>query len=269
MSGHEKGREVLENVKKTKLRLLAAGYAEVDVSWKNTVINSPYSRIYFVLEGSFYIISPEGERFLFEKGNAYLVPTGYSYEFGCNDFAHQVYFHLQLTTFDRIDILGEFNRPVSIPLKNRSKNYYIDLALSKTLENSLLVQAEIYSLISDILLKTKVLFKGKDYSAGVTAAINYIRDNLSLQLTISDIAEKAHLATSTLTRNFKNETGLSVGEYIDSLIMFSAEQKLMTGEMSVLEISELYGFCDQFYFSRKFREKYGLSPSQYRKRPTI
>ena len=39
--------------------------------------------------------------------------------------------------------------------------------------------------------------------------------------------------------------------------------------LSALEISERLGFCDQFYFSRRFKEKYGSSPREYRKKTNI
>ena len=35
--------------------------------------------------------------------------------------------------------------------------------------------------------------------------------------------------------------------------------------MQISRISERYGFCDQFYFSRRFKEKFGVTPQKYRK----
>ena len=46
--------------------------------------------------------------------------------------------------------------------------------------------------------------------------------------------------------------------------MFKAERMLTTTNISVLKISELLGFCDPFYFSRKFKEMYGAPSSKHR-----
>ena len=56
------------------------------------------------------------------------------------------------------------------------------------------------------------------------------------------------------------ETGAGKSIIIDSINM------LMGGNMSVGEISEKLGFCDQFYFSRRFKKRFGLSPREYVKK---
>ena len=55
-----------------------------------------------------------------------------------------------------------------------------------------------------------------------------------------------------------------MGEYINDTIMFEAGQLLLKTGLSVLAVSEKYGFSDQFYFSRRFKEKFGMSPLKYR-----
>ena len=64
---------------------------------------------------------------------------------------------------------------------------------------------------------------------------------------------------------FKKEIGVSVGRYIDDRLMYVAELELRRGEKSINEISDMLGFCDQFYFSRRFSQTYGIPPIKYRK----
>jgi transcriptional regulator GlxA family with amidase domain len=47
--------------------------------------------------------------------------------------------------------------------------------------------------------------------------------------------------------------------------MFKAEQMLKNSTMSVAEISERLGFSEQFYFSKCFKQNFGLPPREYRK----
>ena len=44
-----------------------------------------------------------------------------------------------------------------------------------------------------------------------------------------------------------------------------AAQMIAEGQYSLNAISNRFGFCDQFYFSRRFRQWAGKTPSQYRK----
>ena len=60
------------------------------------------------------------------------------------------------------------------------------------------------------------------------------------------------------------ELGVSIGQYIDSQILFRAKLELELNKLSIAEISEKYGFCDQFYFSRFFKKHIGESPRQYK-----
>jgi AraC-like DNA-binding protein len=120
-----------------------------------------------------------------------------------------------------------------------------------------------------MLTKNDIKLLENEYSPEIKSAIGYISNNLSVGLSISAIAKEISFAPSTLTRRFRKETGMSIGEYIDNLIMFRAERALISTDSSILEISEAFGFCDQFYFSRRFKEKYGASPREYRKKTNI
>ena len=47
--------------------------------------------------------------------------------------------------------------------------------------------------------------------------------------------------------------------------MARCEELLCDTDLSLSEISERFGFCDQFYFSRRFKAKYGETPRDTRK----
>ena len=105
-----------KKAKNLKLTILTAGYGEIEKNWGGEVINTPYSRFYFVIDGDFHIITDGGERIHFKKGNAYLIPAGSSYRFGCDKMMKHVYFHIQICAFDKIDLLGDISSPLSLPL---------------------------------------------------------------------------------------------------------------------------------------------------------
>ena len=107
------------------------------------------------------------------------------------------------------------------------------------------------------------------YSPLVQSAINHINSNLTVNLSVETIAAALFVSPSKLQKKFKAETGVSIGKYIHERIMFTAERKLRQKNMTLKEISESLGFCDQFYFSRCFSQKYGVSPRTFRNRNNI
>lgn len=259
-----------KSVRRLKLNILTAGYGEIEKNWGDDVINTPYSRLYFIIDGEFHIITDSGKLIEFQKGNAYLIPAGSSYRFGCKRNMKHVYFHLQLCSSDKIDLLGDINEPISVGLAESFPfENLVSLTLSENYIDNFKAEAEVRKTLCDMLFKNGITLEENEYSPEIKCAIEYISKNLSVDLGISDICEKINLAPSTLTRKFRKETGMSVGEYIDKLIMFGAERALLSTDASILEISEEFGFCDQFYFSRRFKEKYGISPREYRKKTNV
>lgn len=246
---------------KITLKVTYSGLYEADSSWGGTVISPTDSRLYFILDGSFYIISPRGEKTVLDKGNAYLIPSGYSFDYRCDGKMSHVFFHVILSSFDGLDILKNVEKPISCPFAELPEG----ILNFSTIVDSLNTESFITSMLHYLLSSNGVSLELNRYSKEVKSAIEYIRRNLSIQLDIVTVAENAFSAPSTLTRNFRRETGMSIGEYVDSLIYREAEKLLKSTNMTAAEISDRLGFCDQFYFSRKFREKYGVSPVRYRK----
>ncbi|MBE6650772.1 MAG: helix-turn-helix transcriptional regulator [Ruminococcaceae bacterium] len=249
---------------KITLKVLYSGCAEVDNSWNGSVVSPTDSRLYFILDGSFHIISSSGEKIVLSKGNSYLIPSGYSFDYGCEDRMSHLYFHILLSSFDGLDILGNVGKPLSCPF-SKAPEIPKDVLDYSDIVGSLQTESFITASLFSLLKENGVSVEQKHYSKGVKIAIEYIRKHLSVQLSIKDISNECFLAPSTLTRNFRQETGMSIGEYIDFLIFRESEKMLKTTDMTVLEISDKLGFCDQFYFSRKFAEKHGFPPSKYRR----
>ena len=100
----------------------------------------------------------------------------------------------------------------------------------------------------------------------VSEVIKYINIHLSMKLRGEDIAEHFSVSRSTLCRQFKKETGVTLHSYIEDLVLYWAEKMIVEERYSISQISDMTGFCDQFYFSRRFMKCFGDSPSAYRKK---
>ena len=94
----------------------------------------------------------------------------------------------------------------------------------------------------------------------------YIKNNLTEKITLSDIAWHLHCSTVTLTEHFKHEFGLTIMEYVTQKRMQMAVRLLENSDTSIREIAEACGFSDIEYFSKSFKKFHGMSPSEWRKR---
>ena len=262
-------RGLCERMNKLQLQVLAAGHASVAKDWSGVVTNPSYSRLYYLLDGAFHVYGKDGTDFILSKGNCYLIPAGFSFTFSCDHTMEQVYFHVKLCDFDEIDLLKTCNKPLSYSFPVEKGTDYRSIAAAQGLLGCVQAQQEVYTSLYTLLSNYDIQLDRPAYSPQVRSAIAFIESHLTLQLSIKDIATHIFAAPSTLTRNFRRETGMTIGQYVDERIWFQAEQMLLSENVSILEISEQLGFCDQFYFARRFKEKFGASPSNYRKTTLI
>ena len=94
---------------------------------------------------------------------------------------------------------------------------------------------------------------------------DYVNNNLSKKITLTDISYNLHFSTVTLTEHFKHEFGITIMDYVMKKRMEKAEQLLETEDLSIKAISEACGFPDIEYFSRSFKSCFGISPTAWRK----
>ncbi len=254
-----------QTMNSVRLLLYYYGRANISTSWEGEVYNPGYSRLFYIVSGRARIQVKGQAPFFMEKGNWYLLPAGCSFEYSCDDWMDHVYFRLQLCGIDGIDLFRKCPRPCSVALTDNKEAFFINSLSSSTFNEGLKIRQELYRILVAMIEQNDLNLHGKLLSACVTRAVKFIQGNLSVQLTSQTIADHAGVSVSTLTKRFKSELSASIHDYIYDLVLFEAEQLLIRSDMSVADISDNFGFCDQFYFSRRFKDKFNMSPREYRK----
>ncbi|WP_173021324.1 hybrid sensor histidine kinase/response regulator transcription factor [Lewinella sp. W8] len=93
----------------------------------------------------------------------------------------------------------------------------------------------------------------------------YVRENISdTHLSVSDLERVAGMSRSQLHRKLQSTIGLSASKFINQLRLQAAAQSLRHTELSISNIAYDCGFQDPGYFGKKFRERYGCTPSEWR-----
>ncbi len=242
--------------------LLHAEYVEVNPRWKATNTAVPFTRIYMITEGSGYLHFGTTELTLI-PGNIYVIPSGVKCSYGCEKSLSKTYFHISVPLPTGYDLMEHLDRCLVFSDSNAVKE--MTACITDNSAASLIrVQCFIYDTIYKCIANMNNL-EIREFSEYVTEIIRYIDINISADLSLSKISEALSTSSEKLRKTFCSETGMSIGKYIDNRVMHKAELMVREGRYSIKEISDILGFCDQFYFSRCFTRKFGISPRTYRK----
>ncbi len=256
---------VCKYINRIQLFLQLYGYANVSNQWRGTVHNPACSRLYYVKSGSACITTADNVRHTLRAGRWYLLPARCSFTYGCEEEMEHIYFHLKLCDFDEIDLLSAAGQPLSLCLPEMYAQELMAYMGLDDVHSGLNVKQLVYGVVLRFVEHFRLPVERSDYSPCIYHSLRYIKQNLSVKLTISEIAENVFVSKSTLTKSFQKELGMSVNAYVTEAVMSEAGRMLLTSNVSILAVSEKFGFSDQFYFSRRFKEKFGVSPRDYRK----
>lgn len=113
---------------------------------------------------------------------------------------------------------------------------------------------------------TSLRFHNSSEDTILSHASEYIRQNASNKISVSQLAEFCHCSESYLSRIFKRRTGVNINMYINKVRVEQAKNNLIYTHDSIAEIALSVGFSDPNYFSRVFTQIIGISPSEFRRR---
>jgi AraC-like DNA-binding protein len=88
--------------------------------------------------------------------------------------------------------------------------------------------------------------------------------NLRHQWTINEMSKMVEITPAHLQRIFKTATGMPPMNYLRNLRLEKAKELLQTSLKYVNEICYEVGINDQSHFTRNFKKKYGVTPTEYR-----
>lgn len=105
------------------------------------------------------------------------------------------------------------------------------------------------------------LYSGETYAQ---VALRYLNDNYMYKISISDLASTIGVERSYLWRVFLQEYHESPQKYLQRLRMEKARSLLESSTLSIADIASRVGYDDYTSFTKMFRQKVGMSPTEYR-----
>lgn len=278
------------SVDELKFLILNVGYAVHDGDWNWKNVRSPFTRLYYVTEGTAKVKIPSGV-FTLTPGHLYLIPSFCLHsDINLSHFEH-FYIHIYEDVSSKKRVFEDFDFPFELDAgpfdlelfkricelnpysrlaQSNPASYDNDTTLLQNLQSittrSLWNRVEsrgiLYQLIAKFLKDAR---PKEDFSDDrIQTALSYIRKHLDERINISDLAVLACLSEDHFIRVFTKEVGDTPINYITKRKMERAQLLLATEKQPVKSIAYSLGYSDHSYFNRIFKSKIGMTPLQYR-----
>ena len=146
--------------------------------------------------------------------------------------------------------------------------YYIDAISSKYAriieEADEIPQEMMWQMVRDYCAYVR-RYSLKEFSPAVQKVMNYVNLNVSEPLTLKSLAAMCFISPSYLSALFKQETGTTLIDYINTQRVNRAAQLLEQNNHSIAAVAEEVGILDVNYFTKIFKKTLGVTPTRYRR----
>lgn len=95
--------------------------------------------------------------------------------------------------------------------------------------------------------------------------MNYIDTHIGTIKNLNDLGDIMNYNYSYLSAIFKSQTGSTICEYFQRKKLEAARQLLIEGKLRISKIAEIFGYSSIYAFSKAFKKKYGVAPSEISK----
>lgn len=232
----------------------------------------PHYLIHVVLDGK-GIYRRNGETYPLKTGDAFLISPMESTFYQADREEPWTYSWVGFDGRDAEEILSRtcFSDSCifTCPDREEDRKHVTALAASITEafrepgHSSLTLQGLLFQLLG--LMQGKEETSGEEYSRHYLAkAMQYMDNNFTYNIRISDIASSVGIDRTYLYRIFMEQIHLSPKQYLLKLRLRTAANMLRDSRYTITEVAYSCGFRDTAAFSSQFKTHMGLTPSKFR-----
>ncbi len=95
--------------------------------------------------------------------------------------------------------------------------------------------------------------------------LSWMTENLDAELTVDELAQRAHLSSRTFARRFRSETGTTPHHWLTGQRVLAAQRLLEETEQPVETVADLVGFGSAAVLRHHFTRRVGTTPTDYRR----
>lgn len=270
--------------------MLNVGYARHDGDWNFQDVSSPFSRLYYVTQGSAEVLFSEGNVKL-RPHHMYMIPAFKLHTNSCDSKFEHYYIHIYEASSTGTGIMENFDFPIeldatpvdlelfksicehntSMVLKNVDPRIYdnkhsliecVRLNRGRPLSDRMESTGIILQLMSGFMRHARPKYAISDKR--IQLALEYISQNIMEPISLENLSKESCLSRDHFIKLFKQELGCTPGQFIIDQKLKKARLMLAAENISIKEIAYSLGYDDYSYFIRLFRKHTSMTPHHYR-----
>lgn len=233
--------------------------------WSMSEHTHPFYQIIYVTDGLLRVDSG-GSTWRLGRGQAHVLPPGFAHALSTQNGYGQMGLDVDCEGDER-DILplmrDYFTRPtvVNCPEALSDVNAMTDAGIV----GNRIAGARLTALLDTVVVKLLTAHTRAGTERFDMRLSEYIDAHLHERITLEQVAAEFHMSVPQLERMAGRHFGGGVMELRSQRRLNQARLLLTASEDSVTRIAERLGFCDLAHFSHFFRQRCGVSPSEYRR----
>lgn len=278
-------------IESMNLLMLNVGMARHNGDWNWQNVSSPFTRIYYIKEGTARLHLPDKVVEL-RPDHLYIVPSYTTHSYECaGPFTHY-YLHMCEGVKSEASVMDFYDFPTEVEAQEGDEGLfrrmcrqhpqaqlpgsdpeiydnstkftdYVKRYNGMQLWQKMELRGSILLLVSRFMCKATPRIWTSDER--MKSVLTYIHSHITQDIDIEKLASLACITKPYLIRLFKREFGTPPVQYINIKKIERAQLLLYTTDMPVKEVAYALGFNDHSYFIRLFRKLSGMTPHQYRK----
>ena len=275
---------------KSNILMLNVGHAVHEGDWNFKDISSPFTRIYYVTEGTATVTVGDREHLL-TPGNMYIIPAFTQHTDACDGRFCHYYVHIYEDVATGESLIDKYDFPFGIaglpldltlfkalcdhnttmalkapdPRIYDNKTSLIDcvrLNRERPVWDRLESMGIIYQLLGRFVKEATPKYVATD--PRIREAVGKINMGVDENLRIDDLAKGVHMTPDHFIRLFKKEIGCTPAQFVIERKMMQAMLMLASEPLMIKEVAYSLGYDNVSYFTRLFRRHTGITPRLYR-----
>ncbi|MBO7592432.1 MAG: AraC family transcriptional regulator [Bacteroidaceae bacterium] len=277
-------------IESMNLMMLNVGCATHHADWNWQKVNSPFIRVFYVIEGEAVLHLPQRDVKLTPQ-HMYIIPAYTVHSYECHGIFKLYYIHIyegfkneanlqdiyelptEVSADNSIELLFEYmssQHPDAKLPKPDPKSYdtstktfgYVERYQKMALWEKIELRGAMLIIMSHFIRHAKPHVWTSDER--MKHVLQYIHEHIADDIEVEALARIACVTKTYFIRLFKQEFSLSPIQYINKKRVERAQLLLFTTDLSVKEVAYHLGISDHSYFSRLFRKVAGITPKEYR-----
>lgn len=142
----------------------------------------------------------------------------------------------------------------------------LDIIIRRVLpqiDKNLLIKEHIHKKARQVLSNGREIIENN--SDMIEQIKKYVKNHLSEDIAMVNLADVIHLNAQHMVRVFKNHEGISILEYITHERIDVAKKLLVETNYSIYQIADTVGYSNYSYFTKVFKKLEKMTPQEYRK----